>query len=118
MRLENIMESAPGKKGKTTAKDARAFVANESNAEYIDQLKRIAKKMGGVTSVIEVLKAIGTHSNMNESEMMSEDSIKQAMAESGKMKITQLMSYMKARYQGKYDTKLAREIAREMVAEM
>ena len=40
------------------------------------------------------------------------------MAESGKMKVAQLMSYMKAKYEGKYDPKVARENAKELVADM
>lgn len=49
---------------------------------------------------------------------MSEDKIKQAMAESGKMKVAELMSYMKGKYAGKYDLKLAKECAKEIVASM
>jgi len=49
---------------------------------------------------------------------MSEDDIRQAMAESGKMKVKQLMDYMKAKYAGKYDPKVARENAKELVADM
>ena len=56
---------------------------------------------------------------INEKEYdMDEDAIRQAMAESGKMKVAQLMSYMKAKYAGKYDLKLARENAKELVADM
>lgn len=66
MRLEDILEnsgtelneSAPGKKGKTTAKDAQAFIEDAANADFIKELKNIAKKMGGTTTVIEVLKAL------------------------------------------------------------
>ncbi len=50
----------------------------------------------------------------NESTEMSEGQIKEAMAESGKMSIPQLMSYMKSKYAGKYDLKLAKMCAREI----
>lgn len=54
---------------------------------------------------------------LNESEYtMTEQQIKEAMAGSGKMKITDLMNYMKVRYTGKYDPKLAKECAKEIVA--
>ena len=118
MRLQHLNESAPGKKGKTTAKDAKEFVANPENAEFVAELKKIAKKMGGVTTVIEVLKAIGTTERISENIMMSEDEIKQIMVDSGKTQVKQLLSYLKSRYDGKYDKKLAREIARELVSEM
>jgi len=49
---------------------------------------------------------------------MGADKIRQAMAESGKMKVSELMKYMKTRYAGKYDVKLARENAKELVADM
>ena len=49
---------------------------------------------------------------------MDEDKIRQVMAESGKMKVKQLMDYMKSRYEGKYDPKVARENAKELVADM
>ena len=49
---------------------------------------------------------------------MSEDDIREKMAESGKMKVKQLMDYMKAKYDGKYDPKLARANAKDIVAEM
>ena len=59
MRLEDlIIESAPGERGKTTRKDAIKFVEDPKNADFIKELKRIAKKMGGITTVIEVLKII------------------------------------------------------------
>lgn len=46
---------------------------------------------------------------------MDEQKIKEAMASSGKTKITDLMNYMKAKYTGQYDTKLAKECAKEIV---
>ena len=46
---------------------------------------------------------------------MDEQKIKEAMASSGKTKITDLMNYMKAKYAGQYDTKLAKECAKEIV---
>lgn len=58
MRLEHLKESAPGMKGKTTSSDARKFIEDPANSEFINELKRIAKKMGGETTVIEVLKAL------------------------------------------------------------
>ena len=55
---------------------------------------------------------------MNKEYSMSEDNVRQAMAESGKSKVAELMSYMKAKYAGKYDTKMARMNAKELVADM
>jgi hypothetical protein len=49
---------------------------------------------------------------------MSEGKIKEAMAESGKTNVTLLMGYMKARYEGKYDVKLAKQCAKEIVKEL
>lgn len=49
---------------------------------------------------------------------MTEDNVREKMAESGKMKVKQLMDYMKVRYAGKYDIKLARENAKEIIANM
>lgn len=46
---------------------------------------------------------------------MTEQQIKEAMAGSGKMKVTDLMNYMKSRYPGKYDPKLAKVCAQEIV---
>jgi len=58
-------------------------------------------------------------SNVNESdEQMSEMKIREAMAESGKTRVNDLMKYMKAHYAGKYDIKVARENAKELVADM
>lgn len=47
-----------------------------------------------------------------------ESKIREIMAQSGKMKVKQLMDYMKARHAGKYDPKVARENAKELVADM
>lgn len=44
--------------------------------------------------------------------------IREAIAESGKTRIGEIMSYLKYRYDGRYDVKMAREQAREMVKEM
>ena len=49
---------------------------------------------------------------------MSDDDVRQAMAQSGKMKVKQLMDYMKFRHEGKYDPKEARLTAKELVADM
>lgn len=49
---------------------------------------------------------------------MGESAIKQAMAESGKMTQKQLLDYMKAKHDGKYDPKLAKECAKEIVSSM
>lgn len=65
MRISHLKESAPGKKGKTTAVDAVAWLekcecgeATEKDLTLYGQLKNIAKKLGGKTTVIEVLKAM------------------------------------------------------------
>ena len=65
MRLSDLFESAPGCKGKTTSEDARIWIekcesgaASEKDLELFSQLKSIAKKLGGRTTVIEVLKAM------------------------------------------------------------
>jgi len=50
--------------------------------------------------------------------MMTETEIRQALAESGKMRVVDMMTYMKHRYNGKYDVKLARTNAKELVADM
>ncbi len=63
MRLEDLLESAPGKKGKTTTNDAKNWIelcqngnASEKDLLLFNQLKDISKKFGGKTTVIEVLK--------------------------------------------------------------
>jgi len=63
MRLEDLKESAPMTKGKTTAKDAEAWIAkcksgdaSEKDLTLYGQLKTISRKLGGKTTVIEVLK--------------------------------------------------------------
>ena len=65
MRLEDLKESAPGTKGKTTSKDALEWLskcesgdASEKDLTLYGQLKSISKKLGGKTTVIEVLKAM------------------------------------------------------------
>jgi len=50
--------------------------------------------------------------------MMDEFKIREAIAESGKMTVRDIMSYLKHRHEGKYDVKLARKNAKELVAEM
>lgn len=63
MKLEDLLESAPGKKGKTTTTDAKNWLelcqsgeASEKDMMLFKQLKDISKKLGGKTTVIEVLK--------------------------------------------------------------
>lgn len=65
MRLEDLKESAPGKRGKTTSKDAYEWLskcqsgeADEKDMTLYKQLQNISKKLGGRTTVIEVLKAM------------------------------------------------------------
>jgi hypothetical protein len=54
----------------------------------------------------------------SEHQMMSEDKIRQALAESGKMTVRDMMAYMKRMHAGKYDVKLAKKNAKELVADM
>ena len=42
---------------------------------------------------------------------LNEDQVVEIMAESGKSKVSELMKYLKAKYNGKYDPKLAKENA-------
>ena len=65
MRLQDLKESLPGKKGKTTARDAHQWVemcrsghADEKDLSLLSQLQNISKKLGGKTTVIEVLKLL------------------------------------------------------------
>lgn len=65
MRLKHLKESAPRQKGKTTSTDAREWLsrcesgeASEKDLELYNQLKSISTKLGGKTTVIEVLKAM------------------------------------------------------------
>lgn len=65
MRLEHLEESAPRKRGKTTANDVRIWLdkinngeATENDIQLFDDLKSISRKLGGKTTVIEILKAI------------------------------------------------------------
>lgn len=57
----------------------------------------------------------GFKSFLAESYTMDEQKIKEAMTGSGKTKVTDLMNYMKAKYSGQYDPKLAKECAKEIV---
>lgn len=65
MRISDLFESAPGKKGRTTQEDVRIWLdrinsgeADEKDVTLFNQLKAISKKLGGKTTVIEVLKAM------------------------------------------------------------
>jgi hypothetical protein len=65
MRLKQLIESAPGTRGKTTATDAKEWLyncqngmASEKDLTLYGQLQTIAKNLGGKTTVIEVLKAM------------------------------------------------------------
>jgi len=65
MRISKLFESAPRKKGKTTANDVRVWLdkinngeATEEDIQLYDDLKSISRKLGGKTTVIEILKAI------------------------------------------------------------
>lgn len=65
MKLSELSESAPGFKGRTTSKDAIAWLekckcgdATDKDLSLYNQLKTISKKLGGRTTVIEVLKAM------------------------------------------------------------
>ncbi|HIP33322.1 MAG TPA: hypothetical protein EYG89_00990 [Bacteroidia bacterium] len=65
MRLEYLKESAPRKRGKTTAKDVRIWLekihngeATKNDIQLYNDLKAISRKLGGKTTVIEILKAI------------------------------------------------------------
>ena len=54
----------------------------------------------------------------SEQQMMSEDKIRQALAESGKMTVRDMLAYMKHKHAGKYDMTLAKKNAKELVADM
>jgi hypothetical protein len=43
--------------------------------------------------------------------------IREIIAESGKMRINDVMNYFKARYSGQYDSKIVRSEAKEMIQE-
>ena len=43
--------------------------------------------------------------------------IREIIAESGKMRINDVMAYFKARYEGRYNSKIVRQEAKEMIAE-
>jgi len=65
MRLTALKESAPGQRGITTYADAIAWIekcekgeASEKDLSLYDQLKSISKKLGGRSTVIEVLRAM------------------------------------------------------------
>jgi len=65
MRIHDLTESAPGMKGRTTTFDAIEWIAkcksgeaSEKDISLYGQLKKISKKLGGRTTVIEVLKNI------------------------------------------------------------
>ena len=49
---------------------------------------------------------------------MNEFEIREALAESGKTRVNDMMAYLKHWHAGKYDVRLARKIAKELVAEM
>lgn len=65
MRLNDLKESLPGKKGRTTSIDAKKWLENcncgqagEKDMTMLGQLKKISKNLGGKTTVIEVLKLL------------------------------------------------------------
>jgi len=80
------------------------------------------KVKGGMVALSEtgsrIWKARSRKVNEAKEYEMSEDDIRQAMAESGKMKASDLMKYMKSRHAGKYDPKVAKENAKELADEM
>ncbi len=49
---------------------------------------------------------------------MDEMKIREALAESGKLTLKDMMAYMKRRHSGNYDVALARKNAKELVKEM
>ena len=62
MRTDSLSESAVGKKGRTSYKDAEAYInsADENNEaqDLIKQIKKVSKKLGGYTTVISILQAL------------------------------------------------------------
>lgn len=49
-------------------------------------------------------------------QLMSERQVKEAMAQSGKWKVSDLLGYMESRYKGKYDKKQAKIWAKEILS--
>ena len=49
---------------------------------------------------------------------MNDLNIREVLAESGKLTVSQMMNYLKSRYNGKYDIKTARNEAKDLVREM
>ena len=65
------------------------------------------------------MKSLNEFRKINESSYeMDEWKVREAMAESGKTRVNDLMKYMKAHYAGKYDIKAAKISAKEIVAEI
>ena len=51
-------------------------------------------------------------------EKLTESKIREIFAESGKMTVKEMMSYLEARHSGNYDKKVARDNAKELVADI
>lgn len=49
---------------------------------------------------------------------LTESQIREIFAESGKMTVREMISYLEARHSGNYDKKVARDNATELVADM
>ena len=49
---------------------------------------------------------------------MSEREIREAICESGKTKVSEMMNYLKNRYDSQYDIKVARANAKEIAADI
>jgi len=54
----------------------------------------------------------------NKKEQLSEMKIRQAIAESSKVTVRDVMRYLKNHYPNQYDTSVARKNAKEMIAEI
>lgn len=55
---------------------------------------------------------------MESTTLLSEDKIREIFAESGKMTVREMMSYLESRYSGKYNKELAKRNAKELISQM
>ena len=54
---------------------------------------------------------------MNTETQLSEDEIRERIAESGKMRINEVVAYFKGRFPGRFDLKVLKANAKEMINE-
>lgn len=94
--------------------------------KYRGKIFQVTKESDGTNTVIvdekegrKILNVPNSDLRFVESKpKLTESQIRQAIAESGKMTATQMISYIKSKYPGRYDEKMLKENAKELAADI